>query len=120
MSETKCDNCSEPAEYKCASCKKNICSCCNCATDTVDGFFCGTYTQWGCAKNYTTCDSCLDEKAIHEADLNFCEDCGNCLCDKCGVKECEKCSSSFCEECNNYHVCRWPYRLQQTPPPISQ
>lgn len=75
--------CGEPVEYKCANCKKEVCSDSNCGTETVDGFLCGTYTQWGCARKYTTCDECLDDKAIHEKDMNNCESCGNSMCDEC-------------------------------------
>lgn len=62
-------------------CKKRICE--SCGTDTVKGFLCGSYTEWGCARKYTTCDECLDDKAIHENDMNMCEECGNSICDSC-------------------------------------
>jgi hypothetical protein len=105
MSDNECHMCKEPAEHECANCGEKICADIDCGTDTVDGYLCGTYTQWGCAKKYTTCDICLDDKAIHESDLVFCEECGNGMCDDCAKKECEKCSSSFCEECFADHEC---------------
>jgi len=78
----KC-KCGQYATLDCASCKRRVCDDSNCGTETVDGFLCGSYTQWGCARKYTTCDVCLDDKAIHESDLNECETCGVTQCDTC-------------------------------------
>lgn len=87
---SKCYSCSEPADRTCTSCKKPICEDSSCGMDTVDGYRCGEYTQWGCARKYTTCDECCDDKAIHEGDMNFCEQCGNGYCDTCNEDhECE-------------------------------
>lgn len=105
MSEAKCYICKEPAEHECANCQEKVCEDIDCGTDTVDGYLCGTYTQWGCAKKYTTCDICKEDKAIHEADLVFCDECGDNMCEACAKEECEKCSSSFCEECFEEHEC---------------
>jgi hypothetical protein len=78
--------CGEPVTKECVSCKRKVCEDGNCGTETVDGFLCGTYTQWGCARKYTTCDDCYDELAIHEEDLHYCQECGTCRCDKCVEK----------------------------------
>ena len=87
---SKCYSCSEPADRTCTKCKKPICEDSSCGMDTVDGYRCGEYTQWGCARKYTTCDECCDDKAIHEGDMNFCEECCNALCDTCNDDhECE-------------------------------
>ena len=88
--------CKADATQSCDRCKLAICDECDCGMLTVDGYLCGSYTQWGCAKKYTTCDCCLDDAAIHEADLNFCEECGNALCDAC-VDLC-------CEPSNKYEI----------------
>jgi hypothetical protein len=77
--------CGDPATLQCDSCKRHICEDGNCGTDTVDGYLCGTYTLWGCARKYTTCDDCQDEKAINEYDLNCCDECGTVRCDKCAA-----------------------------------
>jgi len=90
---SKCYSCSEPADRMCTSCEKPICEDSSCGMDTVDGYRCGEYTQWGCARKYTTCDECCDDKAIHEGDLNFCEQCGNGSCDTCN--EDHKCDSDY-------------------------
>lgn len=103
--EAKCYVCKEPAEHECANCGEKVCEDINCGTDTVDGYLCGTYTQWGCAKKYTNCDVCLGDKGIHEADLVFCDECGDGICDDCVKEECENCSASFCEECFGEHEC---------------
>ena len=73
--------CGKDSNTVCKNCKKQICE--DCGTDTVDGFLCGSYTEWGCARKYTTCDECLDDKAIHESNMNICEMCGNSICDDC-------------------------------------
>jgi len=98
--------CGKPVEHKCVNCNKNICSDIDCGTDTVDGYLCGSYTMIGCARKYTTCDICMDDKAIHESDLNFCDECGKNICDKC-MKDnlCEKCETTFCEDCLSEHEC---------------
>jgi len=75
----------------------SICDDIDCGMDTVDGYLCGSYTNWGCGKKYTTCDSC-DGVAIEEGDLSFCEDCGNSICDEC-YTECKYCETVFCYEC---------------------
>ena len=77
--------CGDPATLQCDGCKRHICEDGNCGTDTVDGYLCGTYTQWGCARKYTTCDDCQDEKAINEYDLTCCDECGTVRCDKCAA-----------------------------------
>ena len=81
--EAKCSSCKGVANRSCICCKKLLCEDSSCGMDTVDGYRCGEYTQWGCARKYTTCDECCDDKAIHEGDLNFCEACGNGMCDAC-------------------------------------
>ena len=75
--------CDKDATQTCDNCKRAICDDCDCGMLTVDGYLCGSYTQWGCCKKYTTCDCCLDDKGIHEGDMNFCEECGNAICDAC-------------------------------------
>jgi hypothetical protein len=95
----------EEAVNACDSCKKKLCGDSSCGSDTVDGYLCGEYTQWGCGRKYTTCDACLDDKAIHEVDLNFCADCGNGQCDKCPLTECKKCGDGYCDECTGEHEC---------------
>lgn len=86
--------------YECTNCKLKICGDVNCGTDTVDGYLCGSYTQWGCARKYTTCDSCLDDKAIHEEDLIQCASCGEGKCNKCTKEnECFICANNFCDDC---------------------
>ena len=82
MSESKCF-CGKPATNECNNCKIKLCDDIDCGQITEDGYLCGLYTQWGCGKKYTTCDSCLDDKAIHESNLNFCEECGDGFCDSC-------------------------------------
>jgi hypothetical protein len=107
MSETEAKKCvcENPATHECANCKKMICDDINCGQDTVDGYLCGSYTQWGCSRKYTTCDVCLDDKAIHEGDLNFCSSCGNAICDQCVADNtCPKCEDTFCENCREDHV----------------
>jgi len=79
--QTSC-KCKSIATKTCDSCKRQVCDDCNCGTDTVLGFLCGTYTQWGCARKFTNCDECLDSLAIHESDLNNCG-CGASMCDSC-------------------------------------
>ena len=83
--------CGKLATEECTNCKRKVCDSCDCGVDTVDGFLCGTYTQWGCGKKYTTCDECLSDLAIHEGDLIECE--------TCGVFQCEACDAEHsCEE----------------------
>jgi hypothetical protein len=103
---TKCE-CGKPAVHICANCTVGVCDDINCGTDTVDGYLCGTYTQWGCSKKYTTCDECLDDKAIHEGDFVQCDQCGNNVCETCGENfiECDKCNATVCEECKQEHNC---------------
>ena len=103
----KC-HCDEPATRKCVNCKRSICDDNNCGTDTVDGYLCGTYTQWGCAKKYTNCDECENDVAIHEADFNVCDECSVSQCDACAKKnfvECEGCGINRCKECAEEHKC---------------
>jgi len=83
--------CGDAVEYICDNCGIGICEDIECGTDTVDGYRCGTYTQWGCARKYTTCDVCLDDRAIHEDDLVPCE--------KCDITQCAECAEDHeCEE----------------------
>ena len=85
-----CIGCKKPAVETCTNCKQPICDDSDCGQDTVDGFMCGSYTQWGCSRKYTTCDECLEDKAIHEGDFNECEKCSLYCCDKClETHECE-------------------------------
>ena len=103
-----CEVCKKGSvENECTNCKMQLCSDPSCGTSTVDGYLCGEYTQWGCSRKYTTCDICLEDAAIHESDLNFCDDCGDAMCDDCAadLEECEACSSRFCEECMKEHEC---------------
>ena len=76
--------CGEPIAYNCVRCKRGVCDDVSCGTETVDGFLCGTYTQWGCGRKYTTCDECMEDEAIHEDDMFHCEECGNSYCKECG------------------------------------
>jgi hypothetical protein len=69
--------------------------------DTVDGFLCGSYTEWGCGRKYTTCDACLDQ-AFYEGDMNFCEMCSNMFCDGC-ILTCSTCSIAYCVDCKDDH-----------------
>ena len=103
--EAKCSSCQSVTDRKCTKCKKPLCEDSSCGMDTVDGYRCGEYTQWGCARKYTNCDTCLDDKAVHEGDLNYCTGCANSMCDTC-VKEgvCEKCEGTFCEGCMEEHL----------------
>lgn len=82
MSESKC-TCGQPAEFTCETCKAAICDDSNCHTETVVGILCGTYTQWGCARKHTTCDSCCDGLAMHEGDMIYCETCNVIECPGC-------------------------------------
>ena len=105
MSQDKC-KCGQDVKYQCANCNKKICDDCNCGTETVDGYLCGTYTQKGCSRKYTTCDVCLDDKAIHENDLNHCDECGKNQCDECAKDvTCDKCETIYCEDCLDEHEC---------------
>jgi hypothetical protein len=82
--------CGELATITCANCKRKICDDINCGSETVDGYLCGSYTHWGCGKKYTTCDECLEDKAIHEGDMIECGACGVFQCEKCDeAHECE-------------------------------
>ena len=74
--------CEQPATETCEGCKRMVCDDCNCGTETVEGFLCGTYTQWGCARKFTTCDDCMDDLAIHEKNMYACG-CGSMLCHSC-------------------------------------
>jgi hypothetical protein len=105
--EYRSDNTIQYKYMICVNCKREVCDDCNCGTDTVDGFLCGSYTSWGCARKYTTCDSCMDDKAIHESDLNHCPECGNSCCDKCATDNtCNDCDNSYCDEtCLEEHDC---------------
>ena len=99
-----CD-CGEPAVNECARCKRNVCDEIDCGQDTVDGYLCGTYTQWGCGRKYTTCDTCLDDKAFHEENLNFCDRCSNSICNNCMTdSSCKKCDGIFCNSCIDEHL----------------
>jgi hypothetical protein len=101
----KC-KCGIQVVHQCNNCKLKICDDINCGTDTVDGYLCGSYTQWGCARKYTTCDSCLDDKAIHEEDLIQCSSCGEGKCNKCTKEnECDKCGNNLCDDCLEEHEC---------------
>ena len=101
--------CDEPATTQCVFCRRNLCDDINCGTDTVDGYLCGTYTQWGCARKYTNCDECMNDKAIHEEDFILCDECSEARCEECSkvFKECEFCSVKQCEPCasENFTVC---------------
>jgi hypothetical protein len=104
--ETKCHyECGRDATLECAKCKVKICDDIMCGQQTTDGYLCGFYTQWGCGRKYTTCDICLNDEAVHEGDLDFCEECGNAACDDCS-DECEKCNQPICVECIESHECQ--------------
>jgi hypothetical protein len=83
MSKPVCD-CGEPAENICAKCKKPLCDEASCGMETVDGYLCGEYTQWGCGRKYTNCDECQEDTCRYEGDMQCCEDCGSIMCDTCG------------------------------------
>jgi len=104
--EIKCE-CGEPATLECARCKQKICEDISCGQETVDGYLCGSYTQRGCGRKYTTCDICQDDQALHEGELEFCEDCGNAICEECAADstQCEKCDVLVCGECVDSHDC---------------
>ena len=107
MAEEKCF-CGEIATQKCVKCKINICDNNDCGSDTVDGYLCGTYTQWGCGRKYTTCDECLDDKAVHEGDLVMCDSCGEGMCDECAKEkfvDCAECEVPLCDECMEQNTC---------------
>lgn len=98
--------CGNNVKYQCANCYKKICDDGDCGTNTVDGYLCGTYTQKGCARKYTTCDVCLDDLAINESDLNHCDECGKNQCDECAKDvTCKKCETIYCEDCLDEHEC---------------
>ena len=102
-----CD-CDKPATSECEQCGRAICKDVKCATDTVYGYFCGTYELWGCAKKFTTCDECEYEKAFHEDDFNVCVECFISRCEICTKTEfvsCIKCGELMCEECVESHDC---------------
>ena len=104
-SNKKCQ-CGEPSTHSCANCKKPVCDDCNCGTDTVEGYLCGTYTQWGCARKYTNCDACESDKAIHEGDFIVCDDCNEAQCEECAAKnfiECSNCGIMHCTSCADDH-----------------
>jgi len=115
--ETNCQ-CGEPATLECENCKLEICDDICCGQQTVDGYLCGTYTQWGCSKKYTTCDLCQDDEAIHEGELGFCEDCGNAICEECAADstQCEKCDMLVCNECMESHECESTEATEATEP----
>jgi len=99
--------CGGDATLECAKCKVKICDDMLCGQATVDGYLCGFYSQWGCGRKYTTCDMCLDDEAVHEGELAFCEDCGNGICEVCADLsiQCEKCDVLVCDECAESHDC---------------
>jgi len=100
----KCD-CGEPVEEKCVQCKKQVCG--TCGMETVVGFLCGEYTQWGCARKYTNCDECANDIAIHEGDLIICEECSKASCKDCAEgKVCAKCEVYMCVSCEEEHTCK--------------
>lgn len=115
--ETKCQ-CGEPATLECERCKVAICDDISCGQQTVDGYLCGSYTQWGCGRKYTTCDLCQDDEALHEGELGFCEDCGNAICEECAAysTQCEKCDVLVCDDCMESHDCE---PLEATEPGLS-
>jgi len=47
----------------------------------------------------------MNDKAIHEAELEFCEDCGNGICEDCIDEECPECDVMLCGECVEDHEC---------------
>ena len=104
--EAKCI-CGDKATLACARCKIALCDDPYCGQQTVNGYLCGTYTQWGCSKKYTTCDICQEDEAFHEADLTFCGECGDAMCDACldDAIECDKCEAQLCESCTDLHEC---------------
>ena len=104
-SSDKCA-CGNPSVHECVNCKQKICEENDCGQDTVDGYLCGSYTQGGCGRKYTTCDICNDDKAIHEGDLNFCNDCSNGMCDTCAEDNtCAICENIVCGDCVDDHDC---------------
>jgi len=78
MSSCKCGS---PIETECSQCKRKVCS--SCCQETVDGLLCGEYTQWGCSRKYTNCETCCEDICYHEGDMNYCEECGTLECDEC-------------------------------------
>ena len=105
--ECPCEcECGNVATHACSRCKKAICDDSNCGQDTVDGYLCGSYTQSGCGRKYTTCDICLDDKAIHEGDMSFCVECTNYMCDGCAEDNiCAICGNIVCGDCICDHDC---------------
>ena len=100
--------CGKAAELTCTNCSRQICSDIDCGTDTVDGYLCGTYTQWGCSRKYTNCDECTNDKAIHESDFIICCECSKALCEGCATNNfipCETCGEAVCPECTEEHDC---------------
>jgi len=89
MTEYVCEFCKQTALEKCIGCKKPVCDSIHCGQETVEGYMCGSYTQWGCSRKYTNCDNCINEKAIHEGDF----------------QECEMCGLNACAECIESHTC---------------
>lgn len=117
--ESKCHyECGRDATLECAKCKAKICDDIMCGQLTVDGYLCGFYTQWGCGRKYTTCDMCLDDEAVHEGELDFCEDCGNGICEACAnlSMQCEKCDVLVCDECAESHDCEPAEAAEVTEP----
>ena len=97
----RCD-CNKPATSECKQCSRPICDDVNCGTDTVYGYFCGTYELWGCAKKFTKCGECKYDNAFHEDDFNACVECfmSRCeICTKTDFIECDKCEALMCVEC---------------------
>jgi hypothetical protein len=86
--ETCAAGCGQPIEFTCETCKAKVCDDSNCHTDTVVGILCGTYTQWGCARKYTNCNTCYHDLAMHEGDMVFCEECNILECPGCAEEHC--------------------------------
>jgi hypothetical protein len=101
----KC-KCGFQVVYQCKKCKIKICDDRNCGMDTVDGYLCGSYTQWGCGIKYTTCDQCLHDKAIQKEDLIQCDECNEDKCNKCTTEnKCNNCNIKLCNNCLDDHEC---------------
>ena len=100
--------CGEASTHTCVQCKAGVCDDISCGMETVEGYMCGEYTQWGCARKYTTCDECCEDKAIHEEDFVTCTECCATMCDTCAlgeIIECDKCSLLLCDTCMESHTC---------------
>jgi hypothetical protein len=81
--EVCASGCPQRVEFICQMCQATVCDDSSCHTQTVNGILCGTYTQWGCARKFTTCDMCCDGFAMHEGDMVFCEECNVIECPAC-------------------------------------